>query len=111
MHARLSSISEEGRHPSAANSSVTFAGQPHSLQATAGPTLANPPALTTTDTITTSPTTSVRSDRLFQSLTTTLIPKDQNFFDQRSKSMSDDKDGSLVKSKLMLKGNVCSRCW
>ena len=109
MPAKLFSISEEG-YSSATSSSVTFAGQPHSsLPVTAGSTLASQPVLTTTDTTTVCSTVAGRSDRLFQSLTTTVVPKDQNIFNQRSTSVPDDSDGSLVKSKPMPKGG-CLYC-
>ena len=107
MPAKLSSISEEG-HSLVPSSSVAFARQPHSsLPVTAGSTLASLPVLATTDATTVCSTVAVRSDRLFQSLTTTtttLVSKDQKIFDQRLESVPDDSDGSLVKSKLMPKG-------
>lgn len=59
--------------------------------------------LTSLPPTTTSSTVAVNSDRLSQSLTTALVPKDGTLFDQRSTSVPEDSDDSLVKSKPMPK--------
>ena len=78
-------------------------GQPHTLPVTAGPTMDNLPAVTAS--VAACSTVAVKDDRLVQSLTTGLMPREEKFFD-RSKSVPDDTDGSFVKSKPMPKGVI-----
>jgi len=96
---KLPSVSEEDK------SSAILTGQPcHNIPVTGGSakaTMTSLPAVVPA--VTASSTVAVSSDRLFQSLTTAVVPKDETFFHQRSNSVPEDDDGSLVKSKPMPK--------
>lgn len=78
-------------------------GQPHSLPVTAAPTMDTLPPVTAS--VAACSTVAARDDdRLFQSLNTGQVARDEKSFD-RSKSVPSDTDDS-VKSKPMPKGVV-----
>lgn len=80
-----------------AQSSVTLDKQLQSVSFTTTPSQ---------PTVTTTPSVAVRSDKLFQSLTPGMLPKDEKPFDRSQSMPTNDSDDSLVKNKLVSQGII-----